>query len=162
MDPCSIPALALTVAGVCLTASITLASFLDSAQSAHSTWRAFNEEINALENVLCSISHSLRNAQSQQRQQRWRQAADFAEENQHWRNVKASITDCQKNLETFQTILDDIRVDESHLFAKPLQLFKLNKKTEAIGAIRDHIVSCKDTIQMSLHMITMYVAPSLH
>jgi hypothetical protein len=72
----------------------------------------FYEEIKGLADVLQSLSHSLERADSQQRPCR---------AYQHWRNVRTSISDCKRSLESFQTILDGIKVDERHLFAKPLQ-----------------------------------------
>jgi hypothetical protein len=155
MDPCSIPALAITVAGIGLNAATSLAAFIESSHNAHSTWQRFHEEIKGLANVLQSLSHSLERADSQQRQQRPRRASEFSDENQHWRNVRTSISDCKRSLESFQTILEGIKVDESHLFAKPLQQFKLNQSADAMTEIRNQIVSYKGTLQMSLQMINM-------
>jgi hypothetical protein len=150
MDPCSIPSLCLAVAGLCYSAYTQLAQFIEASRIAHSTWRGFNDEIKALENVLHSISSSLEKSDLLRR---------YAprHENQHWLNVGASVNDCERSIKAFLMLLESIKVSEElhSLIAKPLQQFRLSQSTQTMTVIRNQIVSYKDTLSVSLQMISV-------
>lgn len=54
-------------------------------------------------------------------------------------------------------LLESVKVSEERhsLIAKPLQQFRLNQSTQTMTVIRNQIVSYKDTLSVSLQMISV-------
>ena len=152
VDPLSIPALTIVVAGICL----RVGEFFDTCRDADQTWQDFHHEIRALERVLRSISTTFRPADDVEKDTDSSSSAVKIVariENQHHQDVETCLQDCQRTLERIEAILNHIKVDDSRMFARPLQQFKLDRKAGPLTILRNQIQSYTQALQLTLETI---------
>jgi hypothetical protein len=78
-------------------------------------------------------------------------------EGQHWHNVTMSMEDCQKTLERLTGIIEKITSKESGIFRRPKLVWNMSFKAEDITLCRQQVAAYRQTMQLSLQLITLYV-----
>jgi Fungal N-terminal domain of STAND proteins len=79
-------------------------------------------------------------------------------EGQHWQNVARSMEDCQKTLERLTGIIEKITSKESGILRRSILVWNVNNKAEDIALCRQQVAAYRQTMQLSLQLITLYVS----
>jgi hypothetical protein len=86
--------------------------------------------------------------------------AHTGHEAQHWENVRQSMRDCKETLERLEQVLEKVNKGDSGFLWRPKKTIKLNMKMETIALLKQEIAAYRQTMQLSLQLITVYVSPT--
>jgi hypothetical protein len=162
MDPISIIAASGSLVTTCYKLTGYIYTFINKNQLVDTAAGVLGLEIESLSRVLCAINTSfgdpsLANAAL---------ASQTGHEAQHWENVKQSMKDCKETLERLEGILQDINKVDTKFFRRPWKVLKLGMKEEVISLFKQQIAAYRNTMQLSLQLITVYppafASPDLH
>jgi hypothetical protein len=158
MDPLSIAATSATLVGVCVRLSGYIYIVINKVQNVDTSVRVLGIEIDLLSQVLGSISSSFSDSSL---------AAGALEsqtghEGQHWRNVKRSMEDCQETLGSLERILESVKQGERRFLQRPRMLIEFERKSGEIALLKQQITAYRQTMQLSLQLITVYVMSTTH
>jgi Fungal N-terminal domain of STAND proteins len=137
----------------CAKVSSSLSAFVVAANNVDSTIQGYRNEVEALSRVLASINTSLSDplVQSAVRAGRTGHAGG------HWRDLKRSMNDCEGTLKNFDRILDRMTRGERGFLSLSRRQIRLDWNSGEITSLKQQIQSYKDTMQVSLQMINLYV-----
>jgi len=79
-------------------------------------------------------------------------------EAQHWRNVKRSLQDCTGTLKSLAEILDALKQSGGRFFQRPRKQINLQLKLREIGVLKEQVTSYRQTMQLSMQLLTVYVS----
>jgi hypothetical protein len=83
-------------------------------------------------------------------------------EAQHWRNVKRSLHDCTGTLKCLGEILDGLKRSGGRFLPGPRKQMNLELKLREIGVLKQQVTSYRQTMQLSMQLLTVYVSHSRH
>jgi hypothetical protein len=83
-------------------------------------------------------------------------------EAQHWRNVKRSLQDCTGTLKCLGEILDALKRSGGRFLQRPRKQINLQLKLREIGVLKQQVTSYRQTMQLSMQLLTAYVSDSHH
>jgi hypothetical protein len=83
-------------------------------------------------------------------------------EAQHWRNVKRSLQDCRSTLKSLSDILDGLKQSGGNFLQRPRKQINLQFKLREIGILKEQVTSYRQTMQLSMQLLTVYVSHPLH
>jgi Fungal N-terminal domain of STAND proteins len=153
MDPLSILSSSVNLVSTCSKITSYIYAFINKTKVVNTAVQLLGIEVDSLSQALGSISTSfddplLANA-----------ALDHHPE--HWGIVKRSMDDCKGTLKNLEGILKGFnKADRGFLHLSTKQI-KWEMKSEEITLHRQRIAAYRDTMQLSLQLITMYVASLL-
>jgi hypothetical protein len=113
-------------------------------------------EVNSLSQVLSSIhdsfsDSSLANAAL---------SSQTGHEAQHWRNVERSMDDCKGTLENLVRVLEDVKRGSGGFLARARSQISLKMSSAEITSLKQQIAAYRQTMQLSLQLITVYTSLS--
>jgi hypothetical protein len=152
MDPLSIAAGSATLVGSCAKLSLAIINFVNKSQNVDTAVRVLGIEIDSLSSVLSSISLKFSDSSLA--------AAALDPETghePHWRNVRRSMDDCGETLGGLQRILDAVKQSESRFLRRVRKQITLEFKSGEISLLKQQIAAYRQTMQLSLQMITVYI-----
>jgi len=150
MDPLSIAAAAAGLVYLCTQVSSSIYTFISKTRATETAIRTLAVEVDSLAQVLGSIEEGFKDPLL---------AAAAIEsqtghEGQHWRNVRRSLDDCKCTLEQLNDILESFRKQGGFLRRAKKQI-SLSLKAENISLLKQQVSSYRQTMQLSLHLITV-------
>jgi methyl-accepting chemotaxis protein len=151
MDPLSIATASASLAGFCVKLSTIIYNFIDKSQHVERTVQVLRVEIDSLSQVLTSISvnfndHSLAETALD---------SQTGHEAQHWKNFEGLMDDCKETLEALEHVLEPMK-KKSRPFARPVKQFKLEQMSREIELLKQQIAAYRQTMSLSLQLITVY------
>jgi hypothetical protein len=153
MDPATIIGVTTAVVRLCATVSGHIFTFVSNAKNVDEAITTLGVEINALSEVLRSISDSLRdktlvNAISNSR---------TGHEAQHWRNVKRSLNDCKNMLERMVRVMDGVSPRRTGgFFSRAKTQINFGMRMVEVTSLKQQVTAYRQTLQLSLQLITVY------
>jgi hypothetical protein len=152
MDPLSIAVTAAGLVRLCTQVSGSVYTFISKTRATETAIRTLAIEVDSLAQVLGSIEEGFKDPLL---------AAAAVEsqtgyEGQHWRNVRRSLDDCKGTLDQLNDILEPVRREGGFLRRARKQI-SLSLKSENISLLKQQVSSYRHTMQLSLHLITVYV-----
>jgi chromosome segregation ATPase len=151
MDPLSITVASGSLARLCTQLSASLYTFVSEARCVDKTVQAFQDEIEDLSKVLNSINTSFNDPTYKEAALK----ATTEHERLHWENLRKSMNDCQWTLESLVNALKRVKKEDSGFFRRPRKQIRLNMTSAEIVRLQKQIQSYKNTMELSLHMITL-------
>jgi hypothetical protein len=152
MDPLSITAASASLVASCFKLSEYLYKFINKNVLVNKTVGVLGREIDLLSQVLCAINTSFDDpilAKAVLTSQTGHEA-------QHWANVKRSMIDCKDTLDGLEQVLLDVNKVDGKSFWRPRKVIKLGMKDELISLFKQQIAAYRQTMQLSLQLITVY------
>ena len=151
MDPLSIATASASLAGFCLALSTVIQNFIDKSQYVEITVQVLRVEINALSQVLTSISvhfndHSLAETALD---------SQTGHDAQHWKNFEGLMDDCKETLAALEHALERM-AKKSWSLARPVKQFKLEQRSGEMELLKQQIAAYRQTMSLSLQLITVY------
>jgi hypothetical protein len=149
MDPISIATTSATLVSTCT----KLWGYINKIQNVDTTVQVLQLEITSLSQVLGSIGSSFNDptlAKAALEKQTGHEA-------QHWQLVKRSMEDCKGTLASLERILEGVTKVSGGLFRRPKTQIKLDMKAVEIALFQQRLTAYRQTMQLSLQMITVYV-----
>jgi ankyrin repeat protein/tetratricopeptide (TPR) repeat protein len=138
---------------LCAKVSTSLNAFVVAANNVDSTVQSYRNEVEALSRVLASINTSLQDPLVQSAVR----AGRTGHTSGHWRDVKRSMIDCEGTLKNFDRILDRMTRGERGFLSLSRRQIRLDWNSGEITSLKQQIHNYKDTMQVSLQMINLYV-----
>jgi tRNA threonylcarbamoyladenosine modification (KEOPS) complex Pcc1 subunit len=154
MDPLSIATSSAALVTLCVKISKSLYKFICDSRGVDQALEAFRDEIDDLSGLLASIESSFRDNRTATAALR----ETTGHEQSHWEKAQRGMNDCRGTLERLSSVLERVRGDHgnSHtFFSRQRRQIRLDMNTTEIVALRHQIQSYKDTMKLSLHVITM-------
>ena len=129
---------------------IDLTQYLQKIENVDSTIAVFSKEIGDLSVVLSKIGDSIRDIGSSVIALRTGQ--------RHWEDVALSIDDCQETLRNFERlVMPPKRLLLTGFLRRARDQILLDWNSHDIQLLQRQIVSCRQTMELSLQMITVYL-----
>jgi hypothetical protein len=155
MDPISIIATSATLVRLCATTSGYLFTFVTNVRKADTEFTTLGLEVNSLLQVLsfiteCFSNSSLANAVL---------SCQTGHETQHWTNVERSMKDGKKTLESLVRILETVKKGSDSGAKSPISF---GMSSAEITLLKEQIIAYRQTMQLSLQLITVYAASSIY
>ena len=153
MDPISIAAAAGTASKTLYSISTTLYTFISSAKKADNSLEALHNEVNAMARTLDSVQSVLQQPVILQTK------AEIPDTDHVWISAASAIQDTQKTARILQEVVRDLgTLDASpNVFRKAYMQIKINSNSKEIHEIRTLCQSHFNSLNVSLHLVTMLV-----
>lgn len=152
IDPLSIASTSAALVETCGKVSYYIYSFLKKEKHVDTSIRVLKIEIDTLAGVLGSIS--VKFSDSSTATIALQSFTGYEEE--YWRNVKRSMSDCEVTLRTLEEILQFIKQGGSRLKIRTTIQNRLEQKLAEIGLLKQQIAVFHKTMDISLQLITVY------
>lgn len=152
MDPLSVAASSAGLLGLCIHLSKTISGFIQGSRQVDISLQALQSEIDGLREVLTCIETSFKDPQYADAALK----ATTGHEKLHWKSVETSMINCESTLTDLIKVLD--RVKKGNSFAilnRAIKQIKLSINTSEISAYKQLIQHYKETMQLSLQIITV-------
>jgi Fungal N-terminal domain of STAND proteins len=143
-----------SLVSLCAKVSNSLSAFVVAANNVDSTVQSYRNEVEALSRVLASINTSLSDPLVQSAVR----AGRTGHTGGHWRDVKRSMSDCEATLKDFDRILDRMTRGDRGFLSLSRRQIRLDWNSGEITSLKQQIQNYKDTMQVSLQMINLYVS----
>ena len=149
MDPITIATTSATLVSTCT----KLWGYINKIQNVDTAVQVLQLEITSLSQVLGSIGSSFNDPTLA------KAALDkqTGHEAQHWQHVKLSMEDCKGTLASLERTLEGVTKVSGGLFRRPKTQIKLDMKAVEIALFQQRLTAYRQTMQLSLQMITVYV-----
>ena len=88
-------------------------------------------------------------------------SAQTGYELQHWENVSRSMRDCQETLERLERVVVKLNKGDNlngFLWRPTKKMIKMSMKTETITLLKQEIACYRQTMHLSLQLISVYVS----
>jgi len=82
-------------------------------------------------------------------------------ESQHWENVRRSMSDCQRCLGSLERLFEKMNKEESSFLGLGKKVLKMSWKEEHISLHKQQISAYRQTMEVSLQLITVYIPSCL-
>jgi len=129
---------------------IDLAHYLQKIENVDSTIAVLNKEISDLSMVLSKIGDSVRDIGSS--------VITLRTGQRHWEDVAMSMNDCQESLQNLERlIMPPKRILLTGFLRRAREQVFLDWNSHDIQLLQRQIASCRQTMELSLQMITVYV-----
>jgi hypothetical protein len=154
MDPLSIAASSAALVSLCAKISKSLYKFICDSREVDQALEAFHDEIDEFSGFLASIESSFRDSRTATLTLR----ETTGHEQSHWEKAERSMKDCRGTLERLSSVLEQVKGDHGNghaFFSRQRRQIRLDMNSTQIVTLRRQIQSYKDTIKLSLHVITM-------
>jgi hypothetical protein len=155
MDPLTIAVTSATIVDMCSRVSLYIATYIQSCQAVDEAVRMLRIEIDLLAPVLRSLSTRFDPSSAL--------ASELGYEAEYWKDVRQSIEDCKNTLERLEGVLNRVNNVGSGRFMprRSIKKFKLDLNSGEIALLKQQISAYRQTIQLSLNLITVYLIPSI-
>jgi hypothetical protein len=150
MDPISIATASACLVRLSVTVSGYIYTYVSNNRNVDTTIRFLAVEIDSLAQVVSSIQESFSDPS----------LADAAlssqtgHEGNHWRNVRRSMNDCENTLKHLEQVMEKVKKGKMGMFGRAV---KLQMNSVEITLLKQQIGAYRETLQLSLHMITVYI-----
>ena len=153
MDPISIATAAGTASKTLYSISATLYTFISSAKKVDMSLEALHDEVNAMARALDSVQSVLKHPLILQTK------AEIPDADHVWTSTASAIRDTQKTARILQEVVRGFRtLDASpNVFRKAYMQIKINFNSKNIHEIRTLCQSHFNSLNVSLHLVTMFV-----
>jgi len=151
-DPLSIVAGVVGVLTACVQVSTALKDFYDASATADTKVRGLLTDVRSFAQVLELMKDTL----EQEQIKSLLQATGHIRN--HWTNLSISLRDGQNTLVQLQEALEKVNKNVSVLDG-PRKHLRLKGASEEIGIFQRQIRSYRDTMQLSLQTVILYVVP---
>jgi hypothetical protein len=151
MDPISVVTTSAALVAFCAKLSKKIFTFVNNSQQVDTSVHVLDVEIESLSQVLRSISVGFSDSSLATKALE----PQTGHEERHWKDFKRSMDDCKGTLEALDRILEPMR-SESRLFGRPIKQIKLEKRATEISLLKQQIAAYRQTMSLSLQLITMY------
>ena len=154
MDPLSIAASSAALVTLCAKISKSLYRFICDSRGVDQALDAFRDEIDDLSGLLSSIESNFRDSRTATAA--LRETTGY--EQSHWEKAQRGMNDCRGTLERLSSVLEQVRGDHGNghvFFSRQRRQIRLDMKSTEIVTLRNQIQSYKDTMKLSLNVITM-------
>jgi len=152
MDPLSIMAGVVGLLGAAVATGTALKDFYDGAATADTKVKGLMADVESFTQVLKLMKNTLEQEQVQSSLQATGHIGN------HWNNLSTSIGDGQKTLVSLQETLEKVNKSVSVLDG-PRKHLRLKSASEEIGLYQQQIRSYRDTIQLSMQTVILYIRP---
>ena len=151
MDPLSITTAAAGLVGVCGKVLEYVWMYAKSCQDVDHNVEVLAIEVEQLKGVLSSLATTFDPTSALESQTGY--------EGEHWRNVRRSMEDCKTTLRQLEGVLERINKEEHRKFIPRMSMkkYKLDMSQGEIDSHRRQIASYRQTMQLSLQLITVYL-----
>jgi thiamine transporter ThiT len=150
MDPLSIAAASASLAGLCAQVTAALYSFASDVQNVDNEVRVLGVEIDSLTQVLNDMKITFDGKGDLDSQ--------TGNEGHYWKTVKCILSDCSITIRNLDSILDEVKKEEGQVLRRLRMKVGLKLKSSEIASLRKQIGAYRQTLQLSLGMIAMYVS----
>jgi hypothetical protein len=159
MDPVTIISTTATAIRLCATISGYIFTFVTNARNVDTAITTLGVEVNSLSQVLNAINDSLNDSTLANAAF----ASQTGHEAQHWTNVQQSMEDCKQTLENLIQVLEDVRRNSGRggLWGRARSQFNIGISSAQITSLKQQIAAYRQTMQLSLQLITAHVQPLL-
>src|SRR5271170_7981635 len=129
---------------------IDLAHYLQKIENVDSTIAVLNKEISDLSMVLSKIGDSVRDIGSS--------VITLRTGQRHWEDVAMSMNDCQETLQNLERlIMPPKRILLTGFLRRAREQVLLDWNSHDIQLLQRQVASCRQTMELSLQMITVYL-----
>lgn len=149
MDPLSITTGVLALLGVCYNVGTGLKKLYDDIEAVDETVAAIIEDVKALTKVLNTMKTSFDGVAGPL----------TGHVGAHWENIYSSLKDGNGALEGLYEVVKEVSRETSVLSGTRKQM-RLKAAESKIGLFRKQIQSFRDTLQLSMQALILYVAPA--
>ena len=158
MDPLSIATAASTASKTLYSTSTTLYTFISSAKKADKSLEALHNEVNAMARALDSVQSVLKQPLV------LRTKAEVPGADDVWISTASAIGDTQKTARILQELINGLgALDTSpNVFRKAQMQLRINFNLKDINEIRTLCQSHFNSLNVSLHLVTMSVNVNIH
>lgn len=153
IDPISIASTSAALVETCGKVSYYIYSFLNKEKHVDTSIRVLKIEIDTLAGVLGSIS--VKFSDSSTAAIALQSVTGYEEE--YWRNVKRSMSDCDVTLRTLEELLQSIKQSGSRFKRRATIQTRLEQKSGEIALLKQQIAAFHKTVDLSLQLITVYI-----
>ena len=77
-------------------------------------------------------------------------------EGQHWANVRRSMSDCERCLNSLERLLEKMSKEDSGIVGRGRKILKMSWNEEHISLHKQQISAYRHTMELSLQLITVY------
>lgn len=151
MDPTAIVTASAGLVRLCLTISGYIYTFVNNTKNVDTTIRVLGAEVVALSQILNSINESF----SDRTLAGAALGSQTGHEGQHWRHVYQSMEDCKNTLRTLEQVMQKVKKGKGGVFGRAI---KLELSVSEIALLKQQIAAYRQTMGLSLHLITVYVS----
>jgi hypothetical protein len=152
IDPISIASASAALVGACGKISQYISVLLNKVESVDTGLRVLKIEIDALGGVLGNISVKFSDPSTASTT--LQPLTGYEEE--YWRHVKRSMDDCGVTLRTLEDVLRSIKQSERPFMRRATIQNRLQQKSGEIEVLKQQISAYHKTMELSLHLITVY------
>ena len=129
---------------------IDLTQYLQKIENVDSTIAVFNKEISDLSVVLSKIGDSVRDIGSS--------VISLRTGQRHWEDVALAMNDCQDTLQNLERlIMPPKRIILTGFLRRAREQVLLDWNSHDIQLLQRQVASCRQTMELSLQMITVYL-----
>lgn len=149
-DPLSIAASAVTLVQLCTSVATSIYNFARETKHIEESVGALGEEIEGLRKILVGIARTFSNPI----------IATNLEEGigkEHFLHVKVSLEDCKNTLERLNRIVRQVDAIDGSFWRLVKKRLKMYTKSEEIRLLQRRVEFIRQTMNISLQMITWYV-----
>ena len=152
IDPTSIASASAALVGACGKISQYIYTFLNKMNPVDTVIPVLKIEIDALAGVLGSIS--VKFSDTSTATTALQSLTGYEEE--YWRHVKRSMTDCGMTLRTLEEVLRSIKQADRPFMRRTTVQMRLEQKSIEVELLKQQISFYHKTMELSLHLITVY------
>lgn len=155
MDPLTILSTSAALVTTCVRLSDYIYTLVDKTLTVDNAVRVLGVEIESLSHVLRAIRTSF----GDQLLAKTALSAHTGYELQHWENVSRSMRDCQETLERLERVVGKLNKGDklNGFLRRPKKMIKMSMKTETIAVLKQEIACYRQTMHLSLQLISVYV-----
>jgi hypothetical protein len=154
LEPLSIVVASAGLVDTCVKLTGHIYTFVNKNQNIDTATSVLGIEIDSLSRVLRSITTSFNDptlAATALKSQTGHEA-------QHWENVRRSMDDCKVTLAELERILVKVNKTDGGFLRRPKKVMKLAMKEQNIALFKQQIAAYRQTMQLSLQLITVYAS----
>jgi hypothetical protein len=154
MDPITIITASTGLIRLCVTTAGYIFTFVTNARRVDTAITTLGVEVNSLSQVLSSINDSLNDTTLANAAF----SSQTGHEAQHWRNVQRSMDNCKNTLENLIRVLENVRRSNGSLLSRARSQISLGISSAEIASLKQQIANYRQTMQLSLQMITAHAS----